>query len=113
MREIPKEQEIAETYRRCSSDEIAELAAQKEALTDAGRAALDDEIARRGLSANELKNLHQREVRREAEFDKLEGMRRKKTALYLLTRGDAKGTIVILGAAAVVIIGLWLLRIAR
>lgn len=113
MREIPEELKIAETYRHFSDDKIAELVAEQATLTEDGRAALDAEVERRGLSAGELGKRHRQQMHREAEFDKLEAMRRKKTALYLLTRGDPKGVLVMLAVAVGGVAVMWLLQSLR
>lgn len=86
-------QEFAATYRNCSDDDIAALASQPDALTGVARAVLDAEIQRRCLSRGHIEKLHAHEVHRAARFDQLETIRRKKTALYLLTRNDPKGMI--------------------
>ncbi len=104
-----EEQVLAATYRRYSDDEVAALAAQMEELTDAARAALGAEIQRRGMSRAQLERLHSREAHREARFDQLEAVRRKKTVLYLMTRNDPKGWIV----AVLIVLGLGLLAWLR
>jgi hypothetical protein len=90
------EQALASTYRQYSDEEVAALAAEFDTLTDAARVTLKAEIDRRGMSSAQLAKLHSRELHREARVDQLESLRRKKTALYLLTRNDPKGTIAII-----------------
>jgi hypothetical protein len=83
------EQGLAATYRECSDDELAALAAEMETLTDVARAALRAEIQRRGVSGAQLGKLHAKEVHREMRFDQKEKIRRKKTLFNILTRsGD-------------------------
>jgi hypothetical protein len=79
------EQELATTYGRCSDDELGALAAEMETLTDAARAALRAEIQQRGMSGAELEKLHSKELHREARFDQVETIRRKKLLLSRLT----------------------------
>jgi hypothetical protein len=86
------EQELAATYSRCSDDELAALAAEMETLTDVARATLQAEIQRRGVSSAELEVVHSKELHREARFDQVETIRRKKILLSRLTR-DPKGWI--------------------
>jgi hypothetical protein len=106
------ERELSATYRQYSDDDIAALAAEVEKLTNLARAMLEGEIQRRGMSRAQLEKLHSRELHREARFDHLETIRRKKMLLNLLTQNDPKGTIafvlIMLGSAA--ILWLWSLR---
>jgi hypothetical protein len=104
---------IAATYRNSSDEEIAALAAEPESLTEIARAALDVEIKHRGLSKVQLQKLHARELHRESRFDQMEAVRRKKTALYLLTKNDPKG--MLLFVAVLVAIGafMWLRSLLR
>ena len=79
------EQGLAETYRGCSDDELAALAAEMEALTDAARAALRAEIQPRGMNSAQLGKMHAKELHREMRFDQKERVRRQ-TLIYILTR---------------------------
>jgi len=97
---------LAATYRNYSDDEIAALAAEDAALLDSARVALQAEIRRRGMTIAQLRHLHAKELHRESRFDQKERIRRRKTALYLLTQGDPKSAIVLLiiGLALAVIV---------
>lgn len=86
-------QELADTYRHLSEQDIADLYAQMDTLTESARVALTSEIERRGLSGAHLTKVHGAELRHEALFDRLQTQRRKKLAWYLLTRNDPKGLI--------------------
>lgn len=103
-------QELADTYRGYSDEEIASLHAQVESLTLEARDALALEIERRGLKSAQLTNLYAAEQRREAHLDSIEKTRRKKLAIYLLLGRDPKLTLVMLGVAAVLIVLAVLLR---
>ena len=81
-------QQLSESYRKLSDVEMAGLAAQADALTDAGRVALAAEIERRGLDAGRLAKLNASELRREAKFDRLESLRRKQRISWLLFRNE-------------------------
>jgi hypothetical protein len=96
--------EFAESYRNSPDVEIAALHAQIDTLTDVARVALIEEIERRGLGEAALGKLHAAELRNEARFDRLEETRRKKTAMYLLARGDPKGTILVIAIFLVLVL---------
>lgn len=99
------EKELVEAYRNSSEIEIATLYAQIDSLTDAARVALTREIERRGLSSAHLVKLNAAELRREAKFDRVQELHRKKVASYLLIRRDPKGFIV----ALAILLGLLLI----
>lgn len=107
------EQELAATYLRCSDDDIAALAAEMDTLTEEGRVMLEAEIRRRGLSRAELERLHSRELHREARFDQVAAMGRKKTLLYLLTKNDPKGTFAFIVIAIGFALFAWLRSLFR
>lgn len=88
------ERGLAAIYTSYSNEEVAALAAESATLTDSARAALEEEIRRRGMTGTQLQRLHEKELHRESRFDQKERIRRRKTALNLLTQGDPKGTIV-------------------
>ena len=71
-------EDFAETYRLFPDEEIAAIYADIDSLTVDARSALMAEAQTRGLSDEQLKKLHAVELRREAQFDRLESFRRKK-----------------------------------
>ena len=73
-------EDFAETYRLFPDEEIAAIYADIDSLTVDARSALMAEAQTRGLSDEQLKKLHAVELRREAQFDRLESFRRKKLA---------------------------------
>ena len=71
------------------------------------RSALLAEIQQRGLAASQLQKLHSVELRHEAQFDRLERLRRKRMVLTRLGHHSLKGWIfVIVGAALLALIEL-------
>ena len=85
----PTQGKFEETYRHLSEEDIADLYAQIDTLTDGARSALAEEMQRRGLSGAQLAKMHAADVRHEAQFDRLERFRRKKLAFGRLN--DLKG----------------------
>jgi hypothetical protein len=105
--------DLPQTYRLLSDDDIADLHAQADQLTDEARRALAAEIERRGLSGQRLQKLHRVELRGEAKFDRREKWRRKSLASWLLFRGDPKGTLLTFLAFVVLILLSELFRLFR
>lgn len=97
-------EELEETYRRLSEEDIADLYAQIDTLTTDARLALEGEMQSRGLGGACLEKMHAAEVRHEAQFDRLGKFRRKKLAFGRL--GDLKGW----GIAVLVVIVYVLVR---
>lgn len=97
-------QELADSYRHLSEQDIADLYAQIDTLTEPARLALASEVKQRGLSGAHLTKLHAAELRHGALFDRLQTQRRKKLAWYLLTRNNPKGLIAALLAFLVMVL---------
>ena len=88
------EQDVSETYRSFSDQQIASLYAEIDSLTEVARPALLAEIERRSLSHAQLQSMHTAELRREANFDRRQAIHRKKVLAYLL-RNDPKGVLLV------------------
>ena len=95
--------DFAATYRQLSDDDIADLYAESDTLTQSARLALTSEIQRRGLSSDQLLKLKAVELRHEAKFDRLEKLRRKRMVLKELGLNDPKGWIVAIVGALILI----------
>jgi hypothetical protein len=78
------QQELLQTYRDFSDDEIASLHAQIDSLTNDARAALALEIQRRGMSNAQMSKLRASELRREAKFDRRQKEHRKRVAFHFI-----------------------------
>jgi hypothetical protein len=89
-----EQHDFAATYRELSDDDIADLYAESDTLTESARIALSTEIQRRGLSTEQLLKLKAVELRHEAQFDRLEKFRRKRMVLKELGLNDPKGWII-------------------
>ena len=99
--------DFSEKYRALPDEEIASLFADIDSLTEQARSALLAEIQQRGLAASQLQKLHSVELRHEAQFDRLERLRRKRMVLTRLGHHSLKGWIfVIVGAALLALIEL-------
>ena len=72
--------EFSEAYRKLTDEDIAELYADIDSLTEEARSALLAEARQRGMNEAQLQKMHAVEVRREAQFDRLEKFRRKRMA---------------------------------
>ena len=72
-------------------------------LQNLPRLALTTEIQRRGLSTEQLLKLKAVELRHEAQFDRLEKLRRKRMVLKELGLNDPKGWIVAIVGALILI----------
>lgn len=62
-------QNLTETYRSYSDDEIARLHGELDSLTEEARYALLAEIGRRGLKEQEIAKIQDEEARHAAEYD--------------------------------------------
>ena len=95
--------DFAANYRELSDDDIADLYAESDTLTESARLALTSEIQRRGLSTEQLLELKAVELRHEAQFDRLEKFRRKRMVVKEQGLNDPKGWIVALVGALILI----------
>jgi len=96
--------DFAETYRPLPDEEIASLLADQDSLTREARSALLAEIQQRGLTETHLHKLHSLELRHEAQFDRLESLRRKKLAWGRLPRTPRDWMFAILAFIALILI---------
>jgi hypothetical protein len=86
------QQELSQSYRTFSDDEIVSLQAQIDSLTGDARLALASEIERRGMDSAKLSKLYTMHLRQEAKFDRRQREHRKWVVSYLL-QGDPYWTI--------------------
>ena len=96
--------DFAEAYRGLSNEEIAAIYADIDSLTEEARSALIFEVQQRGLSQAQLGKVHDVELRHEAQFDRLERLRRKKMVLSSLGLDDPKRWIFAIVAFLIIVL---------